>query len=84
MCVNEYLAIDSDRYLYEQPSRINCSVAGCINEKLRRCLIEQVLQGSNVYSTLSSIKNWILRYIRTVLLLGNAEMAAIHTAQTLS
>ena len=24
-CVNEYLAIDSGGYVYEQPSRINCS-----------------------------------------------------------
>ena len=33
--VNEYLAIDSGGYLYEQRSRINCSVAGCFPEKLR-------------------------------------------------
>ena len=25
-CINEYLAIDSDGYVYEQPSRINCSI----------------------------------------------------------
>ena len=25
-CTNEYLAIDSGGYVYEQPSRINCSV----------------------------------------------------------
>ena len=38
--MNEYLAIDIGRYLYENPSRINYSVAGCFPEKLRRCLIE--------------------------------------------
>ena len=25
-CMNEYLAIDSGGYVYEQPSRINCSI----------------------------------------------------------
>ena len=25
-CVNEYLNIDSGGYVYEQPSRINCSI----------------------------------------------------------
>ena len=25
-CINEYLAIDSDGYVYEQPLRINCSI----------------------------------------------------------
>ena len=25
-CINEYLAIDSCGYVYEQPSRINCSI----------------------------------------------------------
>ena len=25
-CINEYLAIDSGGYVYEQPSRINCSI----------------------------------------------------------
>ena len=41
-CMNEYMATNSGKYLYEQPSRINCSVAGCFPEKLRRCLIEQI------------------------------------------
>ena len=38
--MNEYLAVDSGGYLYEQPSRIYCSMAGCFSEKLRWCLIE--------------------------------------------
>ena len=25
-CINEYLVIDSGGYVYEQPSRINCSI----------------------------------------------------------
>ena len=25
-CINEYLAINSGGYVYEQPSRINCSI----------------------------------------------------------
>ena len=25
-CIHEYLAIDSGRYVYKQPSRINCSI----------------------------------------------------------
>ena len=25
-CINEYLTIDSDGYVYEQPSSINCSI----------------------------------------------------------
>ena len=25
-CINEYLAVDSGGYVYEQPSRINCSI----------------------------------------------------------
>ena len=29
--MNEYLAIDSGVRLYEQPSRINCSVAECFS-----------------------------------------------------
>ena len=41
-CMNEYLAIDSGGYFYEQPSHINCSVAGSFfPEKLRQHLIEQ-------------------------------------------
>ena len=28
-CLNEYLAIGSGGYLYEQSSHINCSVAAC-------------------------------------------------------
>ena len=48
-CINEYLAIDSDGYVYEQHSRINCKhMAGCFPEKLRWCLSEQVCQGSKV------------------------------------
>ena len=47
-CINEYLAIDSGGYLYDQPSRINYSMAGCFPEKPRWCLIEQVCQGSKV------------------------------------
>ena len=39
-CMNEYLAIDSG-YLYKQPLRINCSMAGCFLDKLRKCFIEQ-------------------------------------------
>ncbi|KAK2186937.1 hypothetical protein NP493_182g04016 [Ridgeia piscesae] len=34
-CMNDYLAIENTVYLYEQPSRINCSMAGCFPEKLR-------------------------------------------------
>ena len=41
-CTNEYLSVDSGGYVYEQPSRINCSVPGCFPEKLRWYLIEQV------------------------------------------
>ena len=26
---HEYLAVDSEGYVYHQPSRINCSMAGC-------------------------------------------------------
>ena len=26
LCINEYLTIDSGGYVYEQPSRINCSI----------------------------------------------------------
>ena len=47
-CMNEYMAIDSDGYLYGQPSRIICSMAGCFPEKPRQCSIEQVCQGSKV------------------------------------
>ena len=42
-------------------------MAECFSEKLRWYLIEQVCQGSKVYSALSSAKDWILRYIRTYL-----------------
>ena len=47
-CMNDYLAIDSGGYLYKQPSRINCSVAGCFPDKLICCLIEYVCQGNKV------------------------------------
>ena len=51
--------------MYEQPSRINCSIwSGCFPETLRRCLIEQVCQGSKVLSGLRNPEDWILRYIR--------------------
>ena len=46
--INEYLAIDSGGYVYEQPSRSNCGMAGCFPEKPRWCLGEQVCQGSKV------------------------------------
>ena len=32
-CINEYLAIDSGGYVYEQPSRINCSI--CLDASQR-------------------------------------------------
>ena len=41
-CIYEYLAIDSGGYVYEHPSRINCSIWP------RWCLSEQVCQGSKV------------------------------------
>ena len=37
-CVNEYLAID-------RVDMCRAGLAGCFQEKLRRCLIEQVCQG---------------------------------------
>ena len=43
-CMNEYLAVDNGGYLYEQPSRINCSAAGSFTEKSRLCSIKQVRQ----------------------------------------
>ena len=36
--MNEYLVIDSGGYLYEQPSCINCSMAGCLPERSRPSL----------------------------------------------
>ena len=63
--MNEYLATDSGRYLYEQHSCIHCSVAGCFPERLRWCLVEQVW--TEVYSALSRRDDWVLRYIRTYL-----------------
>ena len=39
--MNGYLAIDNGGYLHEQPSRINCSVAGYFPEKLKLCLMEK-------------------------------------------
>ena len=36
-------------------------MAGCFLEKLRRCLIEQVCQGSKVLSGLNGPEEWILR-----------------------
>ena len=62
--MNEYLAIDRGGYLYEQPSHINCNVAGDFPEKLKWCLIAQFCQGSKA---LRSPEDWILRYIRTYL-----------------
>ena len=46
-------AIDCGVYVYDQPSRINCCVAECLLAKLRWCLIEQVCQGSKVWSALA-------------------------------
>ena len=46
--INEYPAIDSGGYVYEQSSRTNCSMTGCFPEKPRWCLIEQVCQGNKV------------------------------------
>ena len=63
--MNKYLARDSGGYTYEQPSRNNCSVAGCFPEKLRWCLIEQVCQGSKAQSALNNPENGILLYVRT-------------------
>ena len=48
-CINEYLAINNGGNVYEQPSRINCSIwLDGIPEKPRWCLSEQVCQGSKV------------------------------------
>ena len=44
-------------------------MAGCFPEKPRRCLSEQVCQGSKVWSALNGPEDWILRYIRTCLLI---------------
>ena len=63
--MNEYLAINSGGYVYEQPSRINCGMAGCFTETFRWYLIEQVYQGVKcIYSTFSSPEDWILCYRR--------------------
>ena len=53
--MNEYLAIESGGYLNKQPSRINYSMAGCFPEKLKWFLIEQVCQGSKVFSSVLRI-----------------------------
>ena len=34
-CMNEYLAVSSGGYVCEQPSCINCNMAGCFLEKMR-------------------------------------------------
>ena len=78
--MNEYLAIDSGVYLYEQPSRFNCSMAGWVPEKLRRCLIEQVCQGREMYRALSSPQDWIFRYMGTYFFTNfYYKFALIHT-----
>ncbi len=51
--IKDCRAIDGGVYVYEQPSRINCCVAECFVAKLRWCLIEQVCQGSKVWSALA-------------------------------
>ena len=60
--MNEYLAIDSVGYLYEQPSHINCRVAGYFPEKLRWYLIAQTSQGSKSVNVLRSPEGWTLCY----------------------
>ena len=65
-CINEYLAIDSGGYV---SSHINCSMWLDASQKPRWCLIEQVCQGSKVYSALNGPEDWILHYIRTCLYL---------------
>ena len=62
--INDYLN-DSGGYLCMTNSlNINCSWVGCFPEKSRGCLIEQVCQGSIVYSALNNPEVWILRYIK--------------------
>ena len=34
-CINEYLAIDRGGYVYEQPSRINCSIWLDVSQRSR-------------------------------------------------
>ena len=34
-CINEYLAIDSGEYVYEQPSRNNCSIWLDVSQRRR-------------------------------------------------
>ena len=53
-CINEYLAIDSDGYVCEQPPRINCSI--CLDAKEVKCK-----------NALSRPEDRILRYVRTYL-----------------
>ena len=52
-CINEYVAIDSGGYMYEQPLRINLYMDGCFPEMLRWCVIEQVCQQFSFSSSVS-------------------------------
>ena len=62
-------------YVYEQPSRINCSILLDASQR-RWCLIEQVCQGSEVKSALSSPEVRVLPYIRTYPILTYQNMTA--------
>ena len=48
-CINEYLAIDSGGYVYEQPSCINCSIWYSFIQlsELEQCRVKKLAQGFN-------------------------------------
>ena len=59
--MNDYLAIDSGGYVYEQPSRTNCSIWLDASMRSR----DGVCQGCKELSALNGPEDLILRYIRT-------------------
>ena len=63
-CINEYLTIDSGGYMYEQPSRINCSIWLDDSQRSR----DGVWVNRSVREVKCKALWMVLRYIRTCLL----------------
>ena len=65
-CINEHLAIDRCGYVYEQPSRINCSIRLDASQRSWDGVwLNKSAREVKCKSALSSPEDWILRYIRT-------------------
>ena len=67
-CINEYLAIDSGEYVFEQPSPINCSIWLDASQRSRDgAWVNRSVREVKCKALSNGPEDWKLRYIKTCL-----------------